>query len=125
MTTDNSPQKTLSRMIHNGYNFDSLPQAELDLFMPKIREHKSKCKKCLAEKSDERVFVDMILDFLDDTKSFLSEITPQPMKESGHEQLMKESFNEIKSAINNLDSKKDKEKLKELGGISKLLEMFA
>jgi hypothetical protein len=46
MTTDNSPQKTLSRMIHNGYNFDNLPQAELDLFMPKIREHKSKCEKC-------------------------------------------------------------------------------
>lgn len=108
-------------MIHNGFNFDNLPQAELDLFMPKIREHKSKCKKCLAEKSD----LGMILDFLDDTKSFLSEITPQPMKESGLEQLMKESVNEMKSNLNNLDPKKDKEKLKELDGIAKLLEIFA
>lgn len=119
--TNNSPQKTLSRMIHNGYNFDNLPQSEIDLFMPKIREHKSKCKKCLAEKSD----VDLLLGFLDDTKSVLSSMTPEPIKESGLEQLMKESVNEMKLNLKNLDPKKDKEKLKELNGISKLLEIFA
>ena len=108
-------------MIHNGYNFNNLPQAEIDLFMPKIREHKNKCKKCLEEKSD----LDSILDFLDDTKSILTELTPQPLKESGLEQLMKESVNEMKINLNNLDPKKDKEKLKELNGISKLLEIFA
>ena len=119
MTTNNSPQKTLSRMIHNGYNFDNLPQAELDLIIPKVREHKNKCKKCLSEKNP----VSLLLDFLDDTKSILSEMTPQPLKESGLEQLMKESVNDVKKGILDLNPKKDKEKLKELDNISKLLEI--
>lgn len=120
MKSNNTPRKTLTKMIHSGYNFDNLPQAEIDLFIPKIREHKAICKKCLEENND----VEKLLNFLDDTKSLLTKMTPPSIRESGLEQLMKESVNDVKNGIKDLDPKKDKDKLKELDGISKLLEMI-
>lgn len=48
MTTDNSPQKTLSRLIHSDY-FENLTPNQLMYFIPKIEEHQKKCRhpKCL------------------------------------------------------------------------------
>ena len=61
----NTPVHTLSRMIHNGYNFDNLPESELKLLLSKINYHKSTCRQCLANEPKINP-IETIVGFLDD-----------------------------------------------------------
>lgn len=54
MTTNNSPAKVLSRLVHSDY-FDNISPMYMELWTPKIEEHKLKCQhpKCKSQLTKE------------------------------------------------------------------------
>ena len=52
MTSDNSPEKVVSRLFHNGDYFEKLSNYTLKYFIPKLEKHIEKCQhpKCISFK---------------------------------------------------------------------------
>ena len=119
----NSPDKVICRLINSDY-FNYISDNDLELWKPRIQNHKSTCEICI-EKYQDKDDIEKLKGFLDMYKETMTDLIEVNPLLNGLVNPIERGIKDMKNELDNIVTKKDKDKLDQLKGIGSLIDMVS
>lgn len=120
----NSPEKVICRLLKTDY-FKIMPRKDYELWNPRIQKHKAICNlHKVKEDSVEKIkgFLGMYEETMNEIIDF-SKLMGTPLNTVESKKILRQGLDQVKTELDKVVITKDKEKLKKLNDVRKIMSM--